>query len=92
MPVTEFLDDDDGYTSWLAAHRNGFVVNTSRSPTASYLKLHRTTCHTITGVPTAGSRWTVQYIKVCGDRRAELEAWCQRTVGVEPERCPHCHP
>ena len=31
MSVREFRDDDAGYLAWLAAHRDGYVINIERS-------------------------------------------------------------
>ncbi len=40
-------EDDSGYISWIENHPDGFVVNAHRKPIASYLRLHRATCFTI---------------------------------------------
>jgi len=87
--VQRFLDDDSGYLQWLATHRDGFVINTYRKPTGTYLVLHRATCRTISGTPAVGSRWTVDYAKFCGGR-SELEAFARNEVGGEPRICGRC--
>jgi hypothetical protein len=53
--VLLFRDDDDGYLKWISDHRDGFVLNASRVPTASYLILHRASCRDIS-TPTR-SNW-----------------------------------
>jgi hypothetical protein len=42
--VVIFKDDDNSYRAWLKANLHGFVVNTERSPSARYLKLHCAEC------------------------------------------------
>lgn len=44
MTVNEFVDDDGGYEAWHHAHPTGWVANTTRQHTASYLKVHRASC------------------------------------------------
>ncbi len=63
-----FVDDDEGYLAWLRDHPGGYVVNADRPPNPSYLRLHRTTCRTISGQPASGRAWTVTSTKVCGER------------------------
>jgi hypothetical protein len=59
-----FVDNDEGYVSWLEAHRDGYVVNCHRHPQPTYLVLHRATCTWIN--PPKFTNWTtVGYIKVC---------------------------
>ena len=88
--MESFVDNDTGYLQWLAAHPDGFVMNAARNPTPAYLVLHRTSCHTISGIPARGSRWTTgDYIKICG-RRRELEEFARRNVGGEASTCGLC--
>jgi hypothetical protein len=89
--VTLFRDDDDGYAAWLAGHPSGFVLNTTRSPTPSYLVLHRSSCRFISGVPPSGRRWTKDYLKVCADSSAELWRWA-RAISAQPTHCGFCTP
>ena len=58
--VEVFLDDDSGYLRWLEAHPNGYVVNSHRRPSATYVILHRAACTAISGTPARGRRWTSQ--------------------------------
>ena len=84
-----FRDDDSGYRQWLAAHPEGFVLNTYTKPKPTYLVLHRTSCHTISGNPARGVRWTADYIKFCGGRR-ELEEYARRDLGGAVQPCGVC--
>lgn len=79
--VETFADDDVGYEAWLRAHPGGVVVNCERNPRASYVMLHRASCHTISGTPPSGRSWTTQYLKVCADAAGELEAWARVATG-----------
>ena len=92
MSVTAFLDDDAGYLAWTRAHPAGFVLNAHRNPGASYLKLHRATCHTVTGNPARGTVWTRAYSKHCSEDRLELVRWARERAGAEPDACPLCEP
>ena len=75
--------------AWVADHGPGFVINTYRTPTAAYLKLHRAICPTITGAPAHGSTFTGgDYSKVCGDRE-DLEAFAV-TLGGGASPCGLC--
>lgn len=86
--VVIFEDDDEGYRRWLSEHRHGYVVNTHRPPSASYLMLHVAACHTIKGDPTRGSTWTAgEYSKVCSASRRELQNWAHATFGTALTRC-----
>lgn len=88
-----FVDDDLGYETWLRAHPAGYVVNCDRNPRASYLMLHRASCHTIAGMPARGASWTAaDDMKVAGDTMAELEAWARAETGGVPQRCGTCAP
>jgi hypothetical protein len=90
--VLLFVDDDSGYLRWVHSHPNGFVINTPRQPSASYLKLHRASCHTINGswMPVGTSHWTEQYSKVCSLDRNELLAWSMKEFGQMPSACKIC--
>jgi hypothetical protein len=92
VSVTEYVDDDAGYEYWTHTHPRGFVLNTNRKPSASYLMLHRADCSTMTGAPTRGSHWTADYRKVCAESVAELERWAREVAGAAPQRCSRCSP
>ncbi|HEY0640683.1 MAG TPA: hypothetical protein VGD67_23890 [Pseudonocardiaceae bacterium] len=86
-----FEDDDNGYVAWLAANPDGFVLNTERNPTRSYLKLHRASCRTITQLQRDATTWTTGvYVKRCGTR-AELEG-AALGFGGPPTPCVFCLP
>ena len=68
MSIEEFRDRDADYLRWVAAHRDGYVINIGRSG-RGYARLHRATCGTITSRPP----FTGPYIKICS---TALTTWC----------------
>jgi hypothetical protein len=90
--LVTFTDNDAGYLAWLEANPAGFVVNTPRSPIASYLMLHRAKCRTIGPQPARGSKWTADYVKMCSMNIAVLHDWARREVGGELRPCQRCRP
>ncbi len=90
VAMERFERDDRGYLTWLGRQPGGYVINTTRRPTANYLVLHRATCRTISGTPARGRTWTHgDYIKVCGSR-LELERWAAATTGGRVSACGQC--
>jgi hypothetical protein len=82
--VLFFVDDEDGYLAWTKDHPEGFVVNTTRTPTPKYMVLHRSGCATITeysGAATAGGFTEREYAKACAGSIDELKAWVRRHGG-----------
>lgn len=86
--VVVFEDDDAGYMAWTRANRRGYVVNTSRPPSASYLMLHWADCRDISGHWDA---WTSgDYLKACALAVRDLEHWALVEAGGELHKCAHC--
>jgi hypothetical protein len=91
--VTEwFLNDDEGYLAWLAAHDDGFVLNTYAHVAAGYLVVHRATCRTINRDLAPGRVWTVQYGKACAASVDELLSWARERTSGTPHGCGSCRP
>jgi len=88
--AASFVDDDAGFLAWLKAHPEGLVLNTGRTPSARYLKLHRARCSTL--AEAEGRAWTVSHRRVCAGDRAALEAWAAAAVGAAPDPCKRCKP
>lgn len=87
-----YLNDDAGYIAWLAAHDDGFVLNTYAHIAAGYLVVHRASCRMINRDLAVGRAWTAQYGKACADSVDELLAWVkERTTGT-PHGCRSCQP
>lgn len=92
MPVEIFRHDDEGYETWLRAHRrHGFVVNARQRITPAYLKLHASWCDHIDTLRPGYTTWTCgEYVKVCAASRAELERWAREEVRGELETGCYC--
>lgn len=90
--MRRFSRDDVGYIDWLAAHPDGYVLNTYAHVTSSYLILHRASCRTVNRPLAPGRSWTFAYGKACSDNRAEIEAWALRETGKQVSPCGHCMP
>jgi hypothetical protein len=86
--LRHFVDDDPGYLRWLTHHPAAFVLNTTRTPSAAYLMLHRANCWTITRLQPRATTFTGDYSKLCGGRD-ELEARARRLSGTA-KACGHC--
>ena len=92
--MEEFIDDDDGFITWLKAHMNGYVLNTSRQPNTRELVLHRATCAHLPLHSTRGKAWTNQYIKICAPDISTLQQWADRHFlrHTPLTRCAACKP
>lgn len=93
MPrVIEFRDDDAGYLAWLAAHRDGYVINIARGHSPTQARLHHAGCRTISGQNPRGGPWTGQYVKVCAEDVVELDRWAIDTLEQPISPCGMCRP
>jgi hypothetical protein len=88
--LKQFKDDDAGYQEWLASHPDGYVLNTTRHPTADYLMLHRARCDSIVTLQAGASRFTGDYIKVCSTDRQVLRRWAVDTTNGNVTFCQLC--
>jgi len=89
MAVKKFSDDCAGYREWLQANPTGFVINTTRTPRADYLKLHRADCEN--GILAHQDRNpTVDLSKFCSTDRQELASELMRITGGTVEEAPCC--
>jgi hypothetical protein len=91
-PIRSFLDDDAGYLAWTTGHADGFVVNADRTLSPHSLVLHRASCPSIGGLPTAGRTRTANYRKVCAADLEVLLDWSRTDIGVDPGSCRRCLP
>ncbi len=91
VEAIEFINDDNGYKSWLESHQSGFVLNCWKEPSPKYLMLHRAICGTIN--TDKRTNWTTNlYKKICSESRNAIEGWCQKHVGGKPSNCGLCKP
>jgi hypothetical protein len=86
-----FVDDDQGYETWLRRNTAGYVINCNRSPSPDYMILHYADCYTISEPPPRGMTWTTgDYIKVCSRSRPALQEWAKERTGSEASLCGIC--
>ncbi len=94
--MIEFLDDDEGYLSWIAANPDGLVLNVRRMTDPNYVVLHRASCGSIsTDKREPGAYTTRGYRKVCAASVAELQLAAKREGrrdGSFSKRCGLCQP
>lgn len=90
--IVIFENDDDGYRRWIVFNPSGYVVNTTRSMSTSYLILHRATCQHVSELRPGYQTWTCgSYIKVCALQRSALEKWARDLGGRLKATC-NCNP
>ena len=86
-----FSNNDVGYRKWLSENRDGWVVNTGRSPSPDYMILHRADCYS--GILAfQHQNPTKDYTKWCSTDRLELrrEVPLKAGGGRVTEKCS-CH-
>lgn len=88
-PLVAFVDDDAGYLGWIAANKDGYVLNAHRRPTLGRLTLHRATCRWVS----SGERpWTADHAKICAPATAVIEDWVATLVLGDLDHCHFCEP
>ena len=90
--VEEFQDDDAGYSWWLNAHPDGFVLALrARHPPM----LHRARCKDVDRDRRPGRLKAKGARQLCAEMKTALRAWAQREVPDAAQvlaRCPKCEP
>jgi hypothetical protein len=91
-----FDDNDHSYQRWLVANPHGYVINTRRRLSPSYMVLHRASCSSIrkySSVALPGALTERSYVKVCAAGVADLRNWLRqhgRTDGAPSKECGLC--
>ena len=94
--ATVFDGNDIAYRDWLVANPDGYVLNSWRTPSPSYIVLHRSGCTSVnpaTGNTKPGGFTERRYIKVCSSQIAELQQWARkhgRLDGSFSVQCSKC--
>jgi len=88
--VIQFVDSDNPYKEWTNNNPNGFVVNSYKEPSSTYLILHKASCYTITELKRNAKSFTDKYSKTCSDNLDELDNWAKNDIGGELCRCRKC--
>lgn len=89
--MISFFDNDEiAYLNWVAAHAEGFVVNSDRARRMpQYPMLHRSS-HSLVSSPNIGNFTTGDYIKACGDDLDELLAYIEHEFEQTITFCRQC--
>jgi len=88
-----FFNEDRAYLSWVAHHRQGFVLDGRRKPKLSQLVLHRATCPAIKSAPSRRFHWTAgAKLKACALDREQLAAWVAEKTAAPLAQCAACRP
>ena len=83
-----FLNDEEGYLSWITQHPNGYVLNLDkRLNVKNYPMLHSVTDRQIRGE--LENYTTGDYFKICGPNEEVLEDWAKLS-GLNLTRCKKC--
>ncbi len=94
--MIEFLDDDEGYLSWIATNPDGLVLNVRRMADPNYVVLHRANCGSIsTDKREPGAYTTRGYRKICAVNVSELQLAAKRegrSDGSFSNKCGLCRP
>jgi hypothetical protein len=91
-PSVKVFDEgnDEGYRTWIAQHRGGYVINIQKSFNPTDARVHQATCHDINDEPARGETFVGDYVKVCAVRRIHLDEWEKTTLGTTVEECRNC--
>lgn len=95
--VTVFDYNDIAYIEWLNSNPSGLVLNLRRRLSPNYAVLHIASCRAIRNYHVSAPKGAFterNYIKVCGQKREELDAWL--TTNIErgakvTKECSLCH-
>lgn len=77
----QFTKNDDDYFRWLNSHQDGYVLNTTRVGSGSYLVLHKSTCPSISEYgenAQKGGFTEREYIKICADNLDLIKSWVRQ--------------
>lgn len=87
--VVRFVDNDDGYRSWVTSNPDGFVVNCKNPPERDYVRLHKAWCDSVSGPTHRGNYRTKGQMKVCSTERIELDDWVRKNLPgrLKPHAC-----
>lgn len=92
MAIETFMDNDEGYLRWIRNNPHGYVLNGYRQLSPDYIIIHSASKNCVKKLQSGARYWTKDYIKVCSNNLAELEAWTRQRVHGEPKRCGNCRP
>lgn len=89
MPLL-FDNEEDAYLRWVAENPTGFIVNLDRAKRMPMYPMIHAAIHRSLSSAEIGNFTTGDYIKICGNSRQALEAFCEREYGRMPQPCLQC--
>jgi 5-methylcytosine-specific restriction endonuclease McrA len=96
MSAVIFRNAEQSYLQWLAANPDGYVLTTSISAPATYMSLHRATCHSISEYMSnmePGAFTERSYFKICSTDTESLRVWIKSKGGTDfTTVCSKCKP
>ena len=88
-----FLAEDRSYLSWIAHHRQEFVLDWQRPPTRKLPTIHRANCPSIYSARSTRTHWTTgRRLKACSRTLEELVNWAVEESPRGYEYCVQCTP
>lgn len=91
-----FDGNDEAYQAWIAANPDGWILNTRRNLTPSYMVLHSAQCssiHNYNDMAQPGGFTERSFVKVCSTEIEDLRSWVRnhgRSDGSFSNECSHC--
>ena len=88
-------NNDDEYKNWIKKNLIGFVINTYKIPSSTYMVLHTHKCHSINDLAiTAGEDAFTSngYTKICANAIGDLETWLSANNFTISKECQKCNP
>jgi len=98
MALEVFDKKDDPYLKWMKDNPSGYVINTNRFKSSTYVTLHQSGCYTISKYikgQSKGGYTARDYIKVCSNNPQELFDWALKNRTKVPgikSYCKKCNP
>jgi hypothetical protein len=89
--MVSFVDQEDDYARWTAAHPDGYVVNVARSGRGP-VWLHRGRCFHIASAPPRWPSTTSKKAKHCFLTADELSSWLRHQGITVYHICRTCQP
>ena len=91
-PVLVFIDDDEGYTRWLASNLGAYVLNIRLKGGPGAATLHRATCRLISQLSPATPTFMGEHAKAVAPEPSALVDWSSSVVQSRAVSCSLCSP
>ena len=85
-----FDNDEEGYTRWVLAHPEGFVVNVDRAQKVPHYPMVHQATHKLISSQEIGNFTTGKFLKICSADLQELDNYSQSKYGRSLNYCSVC--